>query len=365
MKKIVLCGGHLTPALTLIEELQKDKDLKLIFFGRKFSTEGSKNYSAEYRVIRDKKIQFYSITAGRFQRRFTRYTLQSIQKIPIGFLQAFVYLLATRPKVIVSFGGYLSTPIVFSGWLLGIDSITHEQASIPGLATKINSLFVKKIFLTWPESLNYFKSDKAEVIGNLMRRSALKNTISASEIDNFVKSSSKLILVSGGNQGSHVLNRLTFEIIKDLEDFSVLHQMGTANWHGDHQVAWGIKKRNYLPVDYINPEDFMVILKRAALVICRAGANTVWDLAAIKKPAILVPLPASSGGEQLANAMILKAQGIVEIVNQQDLTAKRILRLLWKMIKNLKKYERAAQNFQKSLPKDAAQKVTDFILSYT
>src|SRR3990167_8297717 len=187
MKKIVVCGGHLTPALALIEQFAKDKNYKILFFGRKYTAEGSKNLSAEYRLITKKKIRFFSIISGRLQRKFTRYTIFSLLKIPIGLLQSFILLLFERPGLIISFGGYLSVPVVFCGWLLGIDSIAHEQSLIPGLATKINSLFVKKIFLSHSATKNYFESGKTELIGNLIRKSLLARTATSKNLSLFLK----------------------------------------------------------------------------------------------------------------------------------------------------------------------------------
>ena len=219
MKKIVISGGHLSPALSLIDKLNGQKDLEIIYFGRKLSTEGTKNYSAEYLVIKEKGIKFIAITAGRLQRKFTRYTFYSLLKFPIGFLQTFFHLLTIRPALIVSFGGYLSTPVVFCGWLLGIGSVTHEQAVIPGLATKINSLFVKRIFLSWQESKKYFPDSKSEVIGNLVRGSIYKTKAKSKIISNFLIKSKNLIYITGGNQGSHIINKVILGALNKLKEF--------------------------------------------------------------------------------------------------------------------------------------------------
>src|SRR3990167_10163673 len=196
MKKIVVCGGHLTPALALIEKFENDKNYKILFFGRKYATEGSKSLSAEYRVITQKGIHFWVIESCRLQRKFTRFTISSLLKIPLGFLESFIFLLFVRPSLIVSFGSYLSVPIVFSGWLLGIDTIAHEQSIVPGLATKINSIFAKKLFLSWPQTLSYFQKEKCQVIGNLVRKSLFKTNAKSRAVKQFLNKSKKLILIT-------------------------------------------------------------------------------------------------------------------------------------------------------------------------
>ncbi len=361
-KKIVVCGGHLTPALALIDEFEKKQNVQIVFFGRKISTEGSANYSAEYRTIKAKKIKFVSIVAGRIQRKFTKHTLISFIKIPIGFIQSFLYLLIEKPNLIVSFGGYLSTPIIFTGWLLGIDSVAHEQAAIPGFATKINSLFVKKLFVSWPHTAKFFDDQKVEVCGNLIRKSLFLKQPKSKELKDFLKSSKNLILVAGGNQGSHFLNNLIFQSLSMLGNYYVLHQVGTANFRGDQNKAQQIKNKNYLPCDYIDPGDFGASVNSAKIVISRSGANTVWELAQLAKPAILVPLPVSSGNEQQENAGILGQAGAAKVVSQKELTSTKLVKLIEDIFRNYRKYMQKAQDFRKQLPKSANAKLSGYIL---
>lgn len=362
MKKIVICGGHLTPALALIEELESRKDLEIVFFGRKKTTAKSQNLSLEHETAKKHQIKFYNLTAGKLQRKFTRYTLLWLIKIPLGFAQSFIYLLLERPNLAVSFGGYLSTPVVFCAWLLGIGSITHEQASVPGLATRINSLFVKKIFLSWPQTQKYFDGDKTIVIGNLMRQSLAKGQKVDTKIANFLKKPQKLILITGGNLGSHFLNQLITKEQVDLKNYLVVHQLGTTNFGGDHQKAQSIKSPNYLAVPYLEGANHGAILERADLVICRAGANTIWELAAFAKPAIIVPLSVSSGNEQIKNAQILKDAGSALVLRQEELKGEKLISSISKIFQNYPQYKNKAVAFQKTLPTGASRKLAGYIL---
>lgn len=362
-KKIVICGGHLTPALALIEEIEKKRNIQIIFFGRKIATEGSPNYSAEYKIITAKKIKFFSLVAGRIQRKFTKYTLTALVKIPIGFIQSFLYLLLVRPNLIVSFGGYLSTPVIFCGWLLGIESITHEQAIIPGFATKANSLFVKKVFVSWKETAKFFDSRKVEVVGNLVRRSILSKHPKSPQIAAFLKRSKNLIFIAGGNQGSHFLNNLVFKSLGQLKDNYLVHQTGTANFKEDYHRAQKIKKKNYLSCDYIDPDDFGAIVNKSKVVISRAGANTVWELALLAKPAILIPLPFSAGNEQQENALILEKAGLAKVVSQDGLSASQLTHQIRHLFHNYENYRKNAHTFSKLVPKDANFKVSAYINS--
>ena len=365
MNKVVICGGHLTPALSLLDELIKNKDVEVLFFGRKYATEGSKNLSAEFKTISKLNIKFYELTAGRFQRKFTKYTIPALFKVPIGFIQSLIYLITTRPNIIVSFGGYLSLPIVFSGWLIGITSITHEQSTKAGLASKINALFVKRIFLTWPQTQKYFPKEKTEVIGNLTMKAIFNQRAKSPNIRNFLAKPQKLILIIGGNQGSHFLNLRILDILPKLSKYNIFHQVGTANFNGDLDNARKIKRSNYLAVDYIYPQDIGAVLNRADLIVSRSGANTVWDLALLAKVAILIPLPFAAANEQEENAKILEKAGSAIIVNQKDLTPAVLKQKIDYILKNYSKSQQAAQAFAKTLPKNSAQILTAEILKLT
>lgn len=362
--KIVICGGHLTPALALLEELVKRRNLKVFFFGRKFATEGSPNLSAEYRSILTCNIPFIHITTGRWQRKFTKYTLTSLSKIPIGFVQSIFYLVKIRPNLIISFGGYLSVPVVFASWLLGIDSIGHEQSIVPGLATKINSLFVKKVFLTWPQTRCYFDG-KGEVIGNLTRKAIFQKRTRNKQIQDFLDKKGRLIFITGGNQGSHFLNTKIASLLPKLKNYLILHQIGTANFAKDQDLAKRAKRDNYFAVTWLDSPDFGAVANRADLVISRSGANTVWDLANLARPVVLIPLPTSAGQEQLQNAQILQKAGSAIVLHQENATEDNLLATVEKFFKESASYQKKAKEFAKTLPSQAVAKIIRFIQAYT
>jgi UDP-N-acetylglucosamine--N-acetylmuramyl-(pentapeptide) pyrophosphoryl-undecaprenol N-acetylglucosamine transferase len=144
--KVAITGGHVTPALAVIEELQKDRKNKILYFGRKYSFEGDNTLANDYQIVaKINRITYVNLATGRLQRKLTRHTISSLFKIPRGFFQAMSELRRNRPDVILSFGGYLAVPVVLAGWLLKIPVITHEQTVVVGLSNRIISFFAKKI----------------------------------------------------------------------------------------------------------------------------------------------------------------------------------------------------------------------------
>jgi len=366
-KKVVITGGHLTPALAVIEELKK-RGWEIIFLGRKYASEGVKTPSIESELIPRMRIPFYTLAAGRIQRRFTRWTIPAILRIPIGFFQAILYLRKLRPDVVLSFGGYVSAPVVFAGWLLRIPVITHEQTTVKGLATKFNSLFAKKIAVSWKVNLDDFPSQKVVFTGNPIRKDIFKFSEKFWRELNFEKKL-PLVFITGGNQGSHTINVAVGEIIPRLvKRANVFLQCGHLNAFGDFEKLR--ETRNKLPEKlksrcrvkkYLSGEEMGTLLYKADLVVSRAGANTITELAALGKPCILIPLPWLYQNEQEKNARMLEKVGIAEVLLQKDLSSESLFQLIKKILKNLSTYQKNAAKAKKLVCLKAAEKIADLV----
>ncbi|TSC54300.1 MAG: UDP-N-acetylglucosamine--N-acetylmuramyl-(pentapeptide) pyrophosphoryl-undecaprenol N-acetylglucosamine transferase [Microgenomates group bacterium LiPW_16] len=198
--KIVITGGHLTPALAAIAELKKE-GWEILFIGRKHALEGDPSLSVEYRVIKELGISFVPLTAGRFQRSFTRYTILSLLKVPLGFIQSLYWVARFKPNLILSFGGYLALPVALSGWILGIPILTHEQSVIPGLATKIIARFARRVCVSWPQTTEHFPKEKVVLTGNPIREEVLKKYQVSSIKYQVSNEDLPLIYITGGSLG--------------------------------------------------------------------------------------------------------------------------------------------------------------------
>lgn len=363
-KRIAITGGHLTPALAVIEELIQRGGWEIIFIGRKYATEQEKTPSVESQIIPERGIWFIAINAGRFPRLLNRYSLFSVLKIPLGFFQAFYHLLRFRPQIILSFGGYVSVPVVFAGWLLRIPSLTHEQTTVQGLATKINTIFAKKIALSWSQTIKQFPKEKVVLTGNPIRKEIFQVNEKMWQILNFEKKL-PLVFITGGNQGSHVINLAVESALPQLVKVAnVFHQCGHLQALGDFErlkktrekLPKNFKKRYHLK-KYLTGEEMGTLLNKADLVVCRAGANTLTEIAALGKPALLIPFPWLYQDEQTKNAQMLVEVGIAEILPQKDLSAKTLFQRIKTLIQNKKRYEKNAAAAKKLVKLDAAKRI--------
>lgn len=327
--KIFIIGGHLTPALAVLDELQSRGYKNIFWIGIKHSQTSASSLSAEYKVIKDKNIQFINFKSGKIWRKWTKetffYGLYNLVMIPIGFIWSFLILLFYRPTLVVSFGGYLALPFVINARILGVKSVTHEQTMVIGLANKIIAKFANKILLSWNENLKQIDRKllhKVVVTGNPIRKEVLNVTTNKFNFDN----KKYILYITGGNQGSNTINVNVFKILPQiLENFNVIHQVGGSSLTNDLTKAKDIKEslskevyNDYILFDNLFNEEIGEVLNKSSLILSRSGANSVSEILALSKLSILIPIPWSSNNEQLENAKLAENAGLGLILTQDD-----------------------------------------------
>lgn len=319
MKTLVFTGGHHTSALVVAKELILQGKYDVIWFGHRYSMWGDKSDSAEYKEVIAAGIKFYDLKAGKF---YNTFNLLKLIRIPWGFIQTFYYLLKVRPTGIVSFGGYLAVPTVISGWLLGIPSITHEQTIITGWANRLVSLFAKKIAITWPQSAKFYPKSKTVLTGLPLRPEIISLKDQTHRILN---TRHRVIYITGGKQGSHIINQVTYSLLPQLvKKYTVIHQTGSSNLYKDHLTASHFKYPNYIHFEF-DSQKAIKALNTANLVVSRAGAHTVYELAVLGIKSILIPIPWVSHNEQTQNAQILVQSNLAILLSEPQLTKESLL----------------------------------------
>lgn len=316
-KKILLTGGHAaTTALSVTEEIirRSDANRDIYWVGTKKALEGKRVESLESRVLPEMGVNFHPIVAGRLQRKFTIWTIPSIAKIPIGFIQAFNAVRKIRPDVILSFGGFAAFPVVFWGFIFGIPVVLHEQTSAVGRANKFSAAFAKTIAVAREASVKYLPKEKVKVVGNPIMTQIAE--IKAKES----LSSPPLVFITGGSRGSKTINSLIEGILRDLlQDYYVVHQTGDMDFEKFEKIKEKLPGElgdRYELYSLIDPMQIDGVYKRADVVVARAGANTVSELVAAKIPSVLVPIPWSYQNEQRKNASYAKSFGIARVLDQ-------------------------------------------------
>lgn len=367
MKKLVFTGGHHTSALAVIDALDGQQlsaiSYQLHFIGHRYSIHGGRVESAEYQEVTKRGISFYSLTAGKVYRKFN---FLEWFRVPFGFFQALWILYRIKPDLIVSFGGYLAVPVVIAGWLFGIPSVTHEQTVVSGWANRIIARFACKVFISWPESEKFFPSRKVVLTGLPLRKEIVSLAKELEKIPNTKYQTPNTIYITGGKQGSQTINQAVGGCLgRLLREFEVVHQCGSFDFKKflalEDSLSENLKAR-YIVKDYFSQEEIGRVFRVADLVVGRAGAHTVYELAALGKPAILIPIPWSSHNEQQENAEILERVGLAEVISQDNLRASTLFEACYEVGKHLEGFREAGRKARKLVCLDAAERIADKIL---
>lgn len=289
-------GGHVIPALVLIKELKK-RGVEISYIGSEKAIESQ--------LIPGEGINYYAIKTGKLRRYFSLENFSDLFRILWGWLQSIWILKKAggRKNVLVfSTGGYISVPVGLACWLLGVDILIHEQTSRVGLANKIVSRFAKKIFVTFEDSLEFFPSSKTVVSGHPVRHIFFEPLSEQSvliEGMDLNQSTKPLLVITGGGNGSLLINEKIREALEDLKaSFDIVHQVG-ANFIDEYKQ---LRDNSYIPVAFLG-EEMAFLYKKASIIVSRAGAGTVAELLAIGKPSIFIPLKIAQKNEQYHNAM--------------------------------------------------------------
>jgi len=364
--KIVIVGGHLSPALGVIDALSENDTV--VFIGRKYALEGDKATSLEYGEITQRNIPFKSLTTARIQRKVTSKTFPSLAKLPIGLYQAVTYLREVNPDVVLSFGGYLSLPVGYAAKMLGIPLVIHEQTLQAGFANKILGKIADKVCISWETSTQFFPKNKVVITGNPLKEFKIDDfpfIFKKSDI------SLPLIYITGGSTGSHAINELVEDSLSELlAKYRIIHQTGDSKQFKDYDRL--CKKRDELPSELQSRyfvEKFILstsvggVFKEASMVVSRSGINTVSELMYFGKPALLIPLPHGQRDEQATNARFLQNIGLGLILPQETATPAIFQKSIEQVVKNKDEYLLHVKEARQILHPRAAHEIIH-VLSY-
>lgn len=339
--KVVITGGHLTPALAYIEYCQKHtKDVDLYFFGRRFSQSNRRQKAIEEESVSSLGVPFFAIDVPKLNSHLPWELLIFIAQYCKTTLDTLRYLIRIKPDTVLTFGGYMAVPVAILAWLLRIPIVTHEQTTTAGRANRFIGHFATRIAVSFETSTPFFPPQKTTITGNPIRAALLhpqKNPPSWFKI----QSKKPLLYITGGNQGSHVINAVTEQILRQLtRDYVVIHACGRATSSTDYlhelqQVARSLPnthQNRYFIREWITTKELAWILQNAQLAVSRAGANTIQEFIKTKTPALLVPLPFSYHNEQAMNAKIMSEYGGAITIPQKDFTPETALSTIREMM---------------------------------
>jgi UDP-N-acetylglucosamine--N-acetylmuramyl-(pentapeptide) pyrophosphoryl-undecaprenol N-acetylglucosamine transferase len=373
-------GGHVLPIIAIVREIRRiylKKDLEFYYLGPK----------DEFGLILLAQEDFIikTIVSGKMRRYFSRsgFSVSQINlatmwqnfvdilfKIPFGVIQSFFMLLSIKPDLIFSKGGSGSISVTYPARILRIPLFIHESDVVPGLSNQVASKWAKKIFVSFPKT-EYFEPEDVTLVGNPIRKEILEGDAKrAGEL--FDLSFTKpVFLVMGGSQGAETINDFLLVILNDLlKDYEIVHITGRENikeTEGEAQVVVSKDlEKYYHPVGFLDEGKMKHVYKAADFIISRSGAGSIFEIAAVGKPSILIPLPSSAGDHQAKNAYVYADTGAAIVIEQENLTQnfiKEKLQVLFLHPEKLEEMKQAALAFAKPLAARAiAREILEFLM---
>lgn len=307
-------AGHVTPNLALIHQA-KLHQWQVFYIG-------SKN-GIEKEIIAREQIPYYAISTGKLRRYLSWENLLTPLHVMAGILQAAFLCYRLKPQVVFSKGGFVAFPVVFGAWLNRIPVIAHESDYSPGLANRLSYPFVNKICLTFDETQQFFKNKhKITVTGTPLRESLLLGNAQQGKRFCGFDNNKKIILVMGGGLGASRVNQIIHQSLAELiKTYNVVHLCGKG------KIDNSLAHANYRQFEYLYQE-LADVLACADIVVSRAGANSIYELVALHKAHILIPLAMASRGDQLHNADCFAKKGLSYVINEKELTPQTLLQAI-------------------------------------
>ncbi len=332
MKKIILTGGgsagHVTPNMALIPGLRK-----LGFEIHYIGTHGG----IERALIEREGVLYHPIHAGKLRRYFDLKNITDIFKIGLGFIEALWTIRKIGASAVFSKGGFVSCPVVWAAWVNRVPVIIHESDITPGLANRLSMPFAKTICHAFPETQKYIPAQKALYTGIPVREGMYLGKADIGRRFCGFDGKKPVLLLIGGSLGSEVLNsNLRAALERVQKTFDVCHIAGK---NGIDPSLEGVS--GYKQFEYIN-EELPHVFAMADVVVSRAGATTLFEIAELKKPNLLIPLSKkASRGDQILNAASFKNLGFSGVLPEEELTPDSFYENLMKVYESREPYIKA------------------------
>ncbi|MGN0483732.1 MAG: undecaprenyldiphospho-muramoylpentapeptide beta-N-acetylglucosaminyltransferase [Lachnospiraceae bacterium] len=329
MKKIIMTGGgtagHVTPNIALFPRL-KELGYEIHYIG---SYKG-----IEKKLIEDYGIPYYGISSGKLRRYFDWKNFTDPFKVLKGYGQAIHLVKKIKPDIIFSKGGFVSVPVVLAAKHCKVPAIIHESDLTPGLANKLAIPSATKVCCNFPETVEYLPKEKAVLTGSPIRQELLRGDAEKGRALCQFNKEKPVLLMVGGSSGSQFMNESLRGILPELlKEFQVVHLCGKGNL--DPNL---MKKEGYKQLEYAKGE-LKDLFALADLVISRAGANSICELLALRKPNILIPLSANaSRGDQILNAHSFENQGFSTVIEEENFSNLVLMDAIHNTLKNKDKF---------------------------
>ena len=357
-------GGHFYPLIAIaralrdIAEEARVVNLELVMMG---------DTPFDLEALREENIEFEQIPAGKARRYFSLKNFSDSIKTLRGIVRAFLKFTIHPPDVVFSKGGFDSFPTLMAARIYRIPVVIHESDAVPGVVNRWAGKFARSIGISFPEAVPYFPKEKVALVGHPIRQSVLGG--SRDEAFDIFELEDKVpvVLVLGGSQGAQKINDIILAMLKEIvEKVQIIHSAGPLNGDSvkkEGEVALGDSpyKKRYHVYPILTPGQLRNASFVADVIVSRAGAGTIFEIAAWRVPAILIPIASSAQNHQRENAYNYARLGAAQVVEEENFTPHVLMSEIMKIIENPARKEEMKQAASTFARVDAARKIANEI----
>lgn len=345
-------GGHFFPILAIIRELKQIAEDERIL-NLKIFYMGPGDFGSDY--LKQEGIVRLPIKSGKIRNYFSFQNFLDIFRVIVGIGQAIWNTYLIMPDVVFSKGGYGALPSVIAAVIFRLPLIIHESDAIPGKVNKLSARFAKRIGIAFVSTADFFPKEKTALVGVPIRKRILGGLLAEAKENFDIFSNLPIIGFSGASQGSEKINDAVLGVLKELTaEFEILHQTGAKNYtnvRGEANVILEFaNKERYRPFGFMNETEIRDFYLVSDLIVSRAGASSIFEIAIWGKPSILIPLKSAAQDHQRKNAYEYANTGAATIIEEANLTPHILLAEINKILGNpelRKKMKEAAQKFSR------------------
>jgi UDP-N-acetylglucosamine--N-acetylmuramyl-(pentapeptide) pyrophosphoryl-undecaprenol N-acetylglucosamine transferase len=361
-------GGHIYPIVAVIRELKKKYGdaVQISYMGPR------DNFCSV--VLAHEHVKVRRIFSGKIRRYLDPFSLiqnaiDALVKVPLGVLQSFIYLFFANPDLVFSKGGYGSFPVAVSARILGIPVFLQESDALPGLASKKTFKYATGIFVSFPKTEN-FPVNKMILTGNPIRTEMLGGSNEEAAKTLGLKGGRPLILVMGGSQGAQRINDKILDALPELlKKYEIVHITGPKHINQvakEAKITVGAAELEYYhPIGYADEKALANIYAASDLIVGRAGSGCIFEIAAVKKPSILIPLPESAQNHQVRNAYAYAQSGAALVIEENNFTNHLFLERIHDLLDSPQTMAAMAEAAAQFSRPNAAKMIAEYIVNYT
>lgn len=312
-------GGHIYPALALINEIKKHhSDVEFLYIG----TENG----LEQNIVKRAKIPFKAVEISGFKRKVSFENIKTVTRFLKAVSVSKKYLKDFKADVVIGTGGYVCGPVVYAASKMNIPTVIHEQNSLPGITNKFLSRYVNKVAICFEEARTFFPEHKVVLTGNPRASEVLGQDAEKGRQSLGLAKDKKTVLIFGGSRGAKAINEAVLQIMPSLAEkpYQVVYVTGEVHYD---KIMDEVKATNQSDNVIIKPfiHNMPEVLAAVDLIVSRAGATSLAEITALGLPSILIPSPYVTANHQEVNARSLSDRDAAVMIKEQELNGSELL----------------------------------------